>query len=111
MLKFKKGDLVLVIVGTEKGKIGRIEKLVRLKNNNTYQCKVLVKGVNLRKKNVRSDPRKGNAGGIVEKEMYIDVSNVVHVDHKNERIRKIGFFFDDAKVKVRRCKISGVKVG
>ena len=70
MQKIRKGDDVVVIAGRDKGKRGTV--LARVDETH-----LLVEGVNLVKKNQRPNPMKGLTGGIVEKTMPIDQSNVM----------------------------------
>lgn len=70
MQKIRKGDDVIVIAGRDKGKRGTVLGRVD-------EAHLLVEGVNLVKKNQRPNPMKGQAGGIVEKTMPIDQSNVM----------------------------------
>src|SRR3546814_9139244 len=69
MSKIHKGDEVVVTTGKDKGRRGKIAQVLAT-------GKVVVEGVNIAKKHQRGDPNAGVAGGIVEKEMPIDVSNV-----------------------------------
>jgi large subunit ribosomal protein L24 len=98
--KFKKSDKVKVITGKDKGKISEIISFIPKTN------KVIVGGVNVVKKHTK--PNKFNPeGGIVQKEMPIHVSNVMHVDLKTNSASKIGFkFLEDGK-KVRYLKKTG----
>ena len=80
-LKIKKGDQIQVITGRDKGKRGRVIEVIAKEN------KVLVEGINIAKKAVRPNPRAGIQGGIVEKEMPLNASNVmVVVDGQPTRI-------------------------
>ncbi len=95
--KIKEGDLVKVIAGKEKGKEGKVLS-VDAKNN-----KVLVEGVN--KVYKHSKPSVANqAGGIIEKEAPIDISNVMYL-YKGKPVR-IGFQ-GEKKDKVRVAKVDG----
>ena len=97
MTKIKKGDTVKVIAGKDLGAEG---KVLSVKDG-----KVLVEGVGMVKKH--SKPSMANQdGGIVEKESYIDASNVMYV-HKGQAVR-VGFEVKDGK-KVRVAKLSGGK--
>lgn len=97
----KKGDTVVVTTGADKGKEGTITAV--LKNN-----KVIVENVKLAKKHTK--PNALNAdGGIVEKEMAIDASNVMLIDPKTKKATKVGFEVRDGK-KVRIAKASGQEV-
>ena len=68
-LKIKKNDQVLVISGRDKGKRGRVIEV------NTQTGRVVVEGINMMKKAVRPNRQRGIAGGIVEREAPINVSN------------------------------------
>ncbi len=97
MLKIKKGDTVRVIAGREKDKEGKVIE-IDAKNN-----RVTVEGINKVKKHTK--PSVANqAGGIVEQEAPIHISNVMFV-HKGETTR-IGFRMDGDK-KVRYAKSTG----
>jgi large subunit ribosomal protein L24 len=79
--RVKKNDQVLVITGRDKGKKGRVIEVL------TKEGKVLVEGINIVKKAVRPNRQRGIAGGIIEKEAPLNVSNVmVVVDGKPTRI-------------------------
>ena len=95
MNKIKKGDTVMVIAGKDKGKDG---KVLSVKDG-----KVLVEGIGMVTKHMK--PSAANQqGGIVNKESYIDVSNVMYL-HKGKPTR-IGFKMDGDK-KVRVAKTTG----
>ena len=97
MMKIKTGDTVKVIAGKDVGAEGKVLS-VDQKNH-----KVLVEGVNMVKKHTK--PSVANQdGGIIEREAYIDVSNVMYV-HKGTPTR-IGFKFVNDK-KVRYDKKTG----
>ncbi len=96
-LKIKKGDTVKVIAGKDNGKEG---KVIAIDKKNS---KVLVEGVNMITKHAK--PSQANPdGGIMHKEAYIDVSNVMYV-HKGKATR-IGFKVEGDK-KVRIAKSTG----
>jgi large subunit ribosomal protein L24 len=97
MQKIKQGDEVIVLTGKDKGKRGKVTKV--LQNN-----KVLVQGINIVKKHQRGNPNAGVAGGIIEKEMPIQISNVAMYNPDTQKADRIGFkFLDDGK-KVRYFK-------
>ncbi|MDR1841631.1 MAG: 50S ribosomal protein L24 [Holophagales bacterium] len=73
-LKLKKGDEVMVITGRDKGARGQISHV------NPVAGRVVVAGVNVRKKAVRPNPQTGEEGGFIEKEASIHVSNVMLID-------------------------------
>ena len=98
--KIKKGDLVRVIAGKDAGKEGKVTE-VDLKNH-----KVLVEGVNMVFKH--SKPNMANqAGGIIEREAPIDISNVMYL-YKGETVR-IGFE-GTGKDKKRVARVNGSSV-
>jgi large subunit ribosomal protein L24 len=104
MQKIKQGDEVIVIVGKDKGKLGRVSKV--LEDN-----KLLVDGVNKAKKHQKGNPNAGVSGGIVDKIMPIDVSNVALYNPKTKKADRVGFrFLEDGK-KVRFFKSTKDIVG
>ena len=97
MQKIKQGDEVIVCVGRDKGKLGKVAKI--LESN-----KVLVVGVNLVKKHQRGNPNLGISGGIVDKNMPIDISNVALFNPKTKKADRVGFRLDRDGKKVRYFK-------
>ena len=89
MLKLKKGDNVLVISGKDKGKTGSIISIFPKVN------KVIIKGVNIVKKHQK--PSKQSAGGIVEKELAVHLSNLAFLSLKDGKKTKIGYKFENNK--------------
>ena len=73
-MKIKKGDQVMIISGKYKGKRGRVIEVL------TRKRKVLVEGWNILKHHLRQNRQRGVAGGIVEREAPIDVSNVMLIE-------------------------------
>jgi large subunit ribosomal protein L24 len=98
-LKIKKGDKVVVITGRDKGKTGEVKKVLPAEN------RVVVDGVNIVKRHTA--PSAGNAGGIVEKEASIHVSNVAYVDPKTDKPTRVGYKTLEDGRKVRFAKRSG----
>ena len=74
MKKIKKGDEVVIITGKDKGKRGKVLKIVVKRDG--LSRKVFVENANLVKKHVRANPNNGIEGGIVEKEAAMDISNI-----------------------------------
>ncbi len=95
-LKIKKGDKVVVITGSDKGKTGEVLKVM------PAERRVLVAGVNQAKKHRRPSPM--GAGGIDTIEQPIHVSNVAHIDPKTSKPTRIGYqtLKDGTKVRVAR---------
>ncbi len=98
-MNFKTGDKVVVISGKDKGKEGKVTKILRTKN------KVVVEGVNVVKKHMK--PNGQTTGSIVEMEAAIDASNVMLIDPKTKTRTRIGHTTDKNGRKVRIAKKSG----
>jgi len=103
MDRIRKGDEVVVIAGRDKGKRGTV--LARVDTRH-----VRVEGVNTVKKHVRPNPMKGVTGGIVDKTLPIDDSNVMLWNPSANKGDRIGFKVVDGK-KVRVFKSNGTVVG
>ena len=99
MQRIRKGDEVIVIWGTKGTVLSRVD-----------DRHVLVEGVNVVKKHVRPNPALGVAGGIVDKTMPIDQSNVMLVNPETGKGDRVGFQIVDGK-KVRVFKSNGAVVG
>ena len=98
-LKIKKGDTVEIISGNDKGATGRVLEVYPSK------MKILVEGINVRKKHMKPNPN-NTQGGIVSKEMPIHFSNVMIIDSDKNRT-KIGIRYeekDGKQVPVRYAK-------
>ena len=94
MLKIKSDDEVIILAGKDKGKRGKVRRV--LDNN-----KVLVSGVNMVKKHTKPNPQAGVAGGIVENEAPIQVSNVAIFNPDSNKADRVGFKVDgDSKVRI-----------
>ncbi len=97
--KIRKGDTVIVRTGRDKGKTGEVLTVVK------DDAKVFVKGVNIVKRHTKTTPI--NAGGIIQKELPIHISNVALIDPKTSAATKTGFKFQKDGTKVRYAKKSG----
>ena len=103
MRKIRSNDEVVVITGKDKGRRGKVVQV--LANN-----KVVVQGINRVKKHQRPNPNLGVQGGIVEKEMPLDASNVMLVNPATGKGDRVGFkLLDDGK-KIRVFKSNGERV-
>ncbi|MBI5784213.1 MAG: 50S ribosomal protein L24 [Rhodocyclales bacterium] len=100
MNKIRKGDDVVVIAGKDKGKRGTV--LGRLDDQH-----LVVEGINRVKKHTKPNPMKGQPGGIVEKEMPIQVSNVALFNPGTQKADRVGFKTLDDGRKVRVFKSNG----
>lgn len=94
MLKIKSDDDVIILAGKDKGKRGKVRKV--LDDN-----RVIVSGINMNKKHTKPNPQMGVAGGIVEKEAPIQVSNVAIYNSATSKADRVGFKVDgDTKVRI-----------
>ena len=91
MRKLKKGDEVIVITGKDKGKISTIVQLVE------DGKKVIVENVNVVKKHAKPNPAKGVTGGVIDKTMPIDISNVAVYNAETKKADRVGFQLEDGK--------------
>ncbi len=101
-MKIKKGDNVIVTSGRDKGKKGTVVKTLRELD------KVVVEGVNIRKKH-QKPKRRGEKGQIIEIAMPIHVSNVMMIDPKKGTPTRVGYKVEDGK-KIRIARKSGSKI-
>ncbi|MBT3915540.1 MAG: 50S ribosomal protein L24 [Rhodospirillaceae bacterium] len=97
--KVKKGDRVIVLAGKDKGKTGEILKMM------PEDQRAIVQGVNMVKRHTA--PSQVGAGGIVEKESTIHISNLAHVDPKDSSATRVGYKTLEDGRKVRYAKRSG----
>lgn len=96
--KIRKDDKVMVLAGKDRGKVGKVKKIVRKKD------RVLVEQVNLVKKHTRANPYTGQAGGIVDQEAPINISNVALMCDACSKPTRVGYKVTDDGRKVRFCK-------
>jgi large subunit ribosomal protein L24 len=100
----KKGDVVVVISGDDKGKTGEVIRV------DAVRGKVLVQGVNRVYRHMRPSKRHPR-GGRMQKEMAINISNVLPVDPKTNKPTRVGFRVGEDGSKVRLAKKSGETLG
>ncbi len=98
-LKVKKGDKVIVISGKDRGKSGEVLNVISQKN------RVVLRGINIAKRHTAQSQT--SQGGILDKELSIHISNISHIDPKENKATKIGYKFLKDGRKVRFAKISG----
>jgi large subunit ribosomal protein L24 len=101
-LKIKKGDRVIVLSGKDKGKEGVVQTAL------PAERKVVVEGVNTAKRH-RKARSATEAGGIIEIDKPIDVSNVALISPKDGKATRVGYKLVDGK-KVRICKRTGEEI-
>ncbi|MDR0779503.1 MAG: 50S ribosomal protein L24 [Pseudomonadales bacterium] len=97
MQKLKHDDEVIVIAGRDKGKRGKITKILG-------DGRVLVSGVNMVKRHTKPNPNLGKQGGIVEKEAGIAVSNIALFNPKSAKADRVGIRVEADGTKVRVFK-------
>ena len=97
-LKVRKDDEVVVTTGRDKGKSGKVIRVI------PDELRVVVQGVNMVKRHTR--PAQGRQGGIVEKEAPIHISNVAHLDPKDRSPTQVGYKTVDGR-KLRFARKSG----
>ena len=103
MRKIKTGDQVIVISGKDKGKQGSITKI--LPNGRCY-----VSGVQLVKRHTKPNPNAGIAGGVIEKEATIDMSNISLYNSSTKKADKVGIKQLEDGTKVRVFRSSGKEI-
>jgi large subunit ribosomal protein L24 len=103
MRKIRKGDEVIVITGKDKGKRGTVLRML--------DDKLIVEGVNIAKKHQKPNPIRGVAGGIVEKTMPLDISNVAIFNPATQKADRVGIKLLEDGSKVRVFKSNGELVG
>jgi len=103
MQKIRKGDEVIVITGRDKGKRGTVTARVDATH-------LLVDGINVVKKHARPNPMKGVTGGIVDKTMPIDQSNVMLFNPATGKGDRVGIKVQDDGTKVRVYRSNGEQV-
>jgi len=103
MEKIRKGDDVIVTAGKDKGKRGTVLRIVDTRH-------LVVEGVNRVKKHQRPNPMKNQTGGIVDKDMPIDISNVALFNPQTKKGDRVGFKLMQDGRKVRVFKSNGEMV-
>jgi large subunit ribosomal protein L24 len=100
MRKIKREDDVIVLTGKDKGKRGKVVKMLD-------DDRVLVAGINIIKKHVKPNPQRNEQGGIQEREAPIQVSNVAIFNTATSKADRIGFKILEDGRKVRIFKSTG----
>jgi large subunit ribosomal protein L24 len=102
-MKIIKGDRVVVLSGKDKGSEGVVERAI------PEAGKVIVDGVNIAKKH--QAPTSGDQqGGIIDRAMPVDVSNVAVVSPKDGKATRVGYKINADGTKVRVCKRTGAEL-
>lgn len=100
MRKIKRDDEIVVIAGRDKGKRGKVSRVLA-------NGRLIVTGINMIKKHQKPNPQMGIAGGIVEKEASIHQSNVAIYNSATQKADRIGFKILGNGDKVRVFKSNG----
>ena len=100
MNKIRKGDEVIVTAGKDRGRRGTVHEVIS-------DERVLVEGVNIAKKHVKPNPNAGEQGGIQDRAMPMNISNVLVFNPKAKKGERVGFRVEDGK-KVRVFKSGDV---
>ena len=101
-MKIKRDDEVIVLAGKDKGKRGKVRKVIGTEL-------LIVTGVNRVKKHTKANPQAGIAGGIIEQEASIHVSNVAIYNAKTNEADRVGYKIEDGK-KTRVFKSTGESI-
>lgn len=102
MQKVKVKDEVIVLTGKDKGRHGKILKVIKDSSNMPYR--VLVEGINMVKKHIKPNPNRGVEGGIREKEAAIHISNVAIYNAATGKGERVGIRTLEDGRKVRYFK-------
>ncbi len=102
-MKIVKGDRVVVLSGKDRGVEGVVERAIPEKGT------VIVEGINVAKKH-QAPTRQDQQGGIIDKAMPLDVSNVAVVSPKDGKATRVGYKVLEDGTKVRICKRTGAEL-
>jgi large subunit ribosomal protein L24 len=104
MNKIRKGDQVIVLAGRDKGKRGTVSRRVDDEH-------LIVDGVNVVKKHVKPNPMKGITGGVIDKTMPIDQSNVAIFNPETGKADRVAIkLLSKAEQEARKTKDNGVRI-
>ncbi len=100
-LKIRRGDKVVVLAGRDKGKRGRVLEVAPAKG------KIKIEGAGMIKRHQRANPQSNRGGGIIEKEAFIDISNVQLIDPQSGKPTRIKYLLEADGSKTRVAAGSG----
>ena len=100
-MRIRKGDQVRVLTGKDRGREGEVSRVIPDRN------KVIVEGMNIAKRHQKST-RETMQGGIIDKSMPMDASNVAVISPSDGKPTRIGYRFNESGKKVRICRRTGV---
>jgi large subunit ribosomal protein L24 len=99
--KIKKNDQVVVIAGRDKGKRGRVLEVA------PKIGKIKIEGAGIIKRHQRANPQSNRGGGIIEKEAYLDISNVQLIDPQSGKPTRVKYHLESDGTKTRMAAGSG----
>ncbi|HEU4596889.1 MAG TPA: 50S ribosomal protein L24 [Pyrinomonadaceae bacterium] len=99
--RIKKGDQVVVIAGRDNGKRGRVLEV------KPAEGKVKVEGIQMIKRHQKANPASGRGGGIIDREAYINISNVQLIDPQSGKPTRVRYQINDDGTKTRVAVRSG----
>ena len=99
--KIKKNDQVIIIAGRDKGKRGRVLEVAPVNG------KIKVEGVGVIKRHQRANPQSNRGGGIIEKEAFINISNVQLIDPQSGEPTRVRYQIEGDGSKIRVAAASG----
>ncbi len=99
--KIKKNDQVVIIAGRDKGKRGRVLEVA------PSNGKIKVEGVGVIKRHQRANPQSNRGGGIIEKEAFINISNVQLIDPQSGKATRVQYQIEGDGSKIRVAAGSG----
>ena len=104
--KLRAGDEVVVLAGRDVGKTGTLRKIFKSKN------KAIVTGVNMVKKHTKPNPSKGDQGGLINKEMPIQLSNIAIYNNALKKADKVTFkeLKDGKKIRIFKSNQEAIDV-
>ena len=100
-MKIRKGDRVRVLAGKDRGREGEVSRVIPIRN------KVIIEGMNIAKRHQKAT-RETMQGGIIDKAMPIDASNVAVISPADGKPTRVGHRFTESGQKVRVCRRTGV---
>lgn len=106
MQKIKKNDEVIILSGKDKGKRGKVLRVIHSKTN-PDNMRAIVEGVQIIKKHTRGNPQAGQPGGIIEKESSIHISKAAIYNPVTKKADRVGFKILENGDKVRVFKSNG----
>lgn len=99
--KIKKNDQVEIIAGRDKGKRGRVLEVAPTKG------KIKIEGAGIIKRHQKASPQSNRGGGIIEKEAFIDISNVQLIDPQSGKPTRVKYHVESDGSKTRVAATSG----